>query len=140
MLQFCPDMPEILLIYDQKCFVCDAYCRRAHVRAGAGVLQRIHARDASPVMAELNARRLDVDGGLVLKRGDRYYYGAEAIHELSLLSDRGNPFNWFTYQIFRSSRVSHVLYPILRSIHDWVSKILHRSKVNNLKVPNNDWF
>lgn len=133
-------MQEVLLVYDHQCFVCDAYCRRAHIREDIGMLQRVNAREASPVMDELNAKGFDIDKGLVLKVGDDIYCGSDAIHELSLLSNRGNFFNRLTYWTFCSKRLSHIIYPILRFFHDLILKILRKPKINNLSLPDNDWF
>ena len=140
MLQFCLDMREVLLVYDHQCLVCDAYCRRVHIREDVGMLQRVNARESSPVKDELTAKGLDIDKGLVLKIGDEIYYGSDAIHELSLLSNRGNLFNRLAYWIFRSKKLSHIIYPILRFFHDLLLKILRKAKINNLNLPDNDWF
>ena len=133
-------MQKVLLVYDHQCFVCDAYCRRAHIREEAGELQRVNAREASPFMDELTAKGLDIDKGLVLKVGDDIYFGSDAIHELSLLSNRGNLFNRLTYWMFHSKELSHIIYPILRFFHDLLLKMLRKTKINNLNLPNNDWF
>ncbi len=133
-------MREVLLVYDHQCFVCDAYCRKANIRENVGELKRVNAREASPMMDELTAKGLDIDKGLVLKIDNDIYYSSDAVHELSLLSNRGNLFNRLTYWTFRSKRLSHIIYPILRFFHDLLLKILHRAKINNLHLPDNDWF
>ncbi len=133
-------MREVLLVYDHQCFVCDAYCRQAHIREEAGELRRVNARDASPLMEELTARGLDIDKGLVLKVDGDIYYGSDAIHELSLLSNRGNLFNRLTYWVFYSKKLAHIIYPILGFFHDLILKILRKTKINNLNLPNNGWF
>ncbi len=133
-------MQKVLLVYDHQCFVCDAYCRRAHIREDAGELQRVNARESSPIMDELTVKGLDIDKGLVLKVGNEIYYGSDAIHKLSLLSNRKNLFNRLTYWVFSSKKLSHIIYPILRFFHDLLLKILRKAKINNLNLPNNDWF
>lgn len=133
-------MQKVLLVYDHQCFVCNTYCRNAHIREDAGELKRVNARVPNLVMDELTAKGIDIDKGLVFKVGDDIYYGSDAIHELSLLSNRRNLFNRLTYWTFRSKKLSHIIYPILRFFHDLLLKILHKAKINNLNLPDNDWF
>ena len=100
----------------------------------------MNARESSPIMDELTVKGLDIDKGLVLKVGNEIYYGSDAIHKLSLLSNRKNLFNRLTYWVFSSKKLSHIIYPILRFFHDLLLKILRKAKINNLNLPNNDWF
>ncbi len=131
---------NIYLVYDHQCSVCHTYCRRVHIRKSEGELRLVNARLASPVMEEVTASGLDIDQGLVLKIDSNLYYGSDAIHELSLMSDAADPFNWVTHWAFHSRRLAHIIYPILRSAHNLLLKIQHKSKVNNLGNPGNDKY
>lgn len=132
--------PELVLVYDRQCPVCDAYCRVARIRESVGDLKIVDARENSEVMQEITARGLDIDQGMVLKMGDQLYYGADAIHALALISSRSGLFNKLNYWIFCSKRVSAWLYPILRSMRNLLLKILGKTKINNLGVSGNDRF
>ncbi len=131
---------DILLVYDHQCSICDTYCRRVHIRETEGELHLVNARLPGRLMEEVTASGLDIDQGLVLKIDSDLYYGSEAIHRLSLLSDAADPFNWLTYWTFHSQRLAHILYPILRSAHNLLLKIQRKSKVNNLGNPGNDKY
>jgi hypothetical protein len=91
-------------------------------------------------MNEITARGLDIDEGMVLKAGDALYYGADAIHALSLLSSRRGIFNRVTYRVFGSKSLSRLLYPVLRALRNLLLKLLGRTRVNNLRVPGRDYF
>lgn len=132
--------PELLLVYDNECPVCNAYCRMVRIRDSVGDLKIVDAREHSEVMKEITARGLDIDQGMVLKMGDRLYYGADAIHALALISSRSGLFNKLNYRIFSSRRLSIWLYPALRSLRNLLLKILGTSKINNLGMPGNDKF
>jgi predicted DCC family thiol-disulfide oxidoreductase YuxK len=132
--------PEILLVYDRECPVCNAYCSMARIRASVGELRLVNARDASAVMDEITLKGLDIDQGMVLKVDDSLYYGSDAIHALSLLSSRSGVFNRLTYWVFRSECLSRVLYPVLRFFRNLLLMLLGKTKINNLKVENNDRF
>lgn len=131
---------EVLLIYDKECPVCDAYCRMVRIRDGAGTLRLVNARDASAVMDEITAQGLDIDQGMALKVDNVLYYGSDAIHALSLMSSTSGIFNRLNYSIFRSSRLSRILYPAFRYLRNLLLKVLRKTKVNNLKFNDNEKF
>ena len=134
------DSTQIYLVYDRECPVCEAYCRMICVREAAGVLRLVNARDAGEIMDEITAKGFDIDEGMVLKVGNALYYGADAIHVLSLMSNRSGVFNRLTYWIFRSKGLSAVLYPLLRFFRNLLLKILRKSRINNLRLPRREKF
>ena len=134
------DPSEILLVYDRECPVCEAYCRMVRVRESLGTLRRVDARDTSAIMEEITAAGLDIDEGMVLKVGKVLYYGADAIHVLSLLSNRMGVFNRLTYWLFRSRTFSAILYPWFRFLRNLLLKFLGKSRINNLGLPYRDRF
>ncbi|MBI3527386.1 MAG: DUF393 domain-containing protein [Betaproteobacteria bacterium] len=131
---------EILLVYDKECPLCDAYCRMVRIRESVGTLRLVNARDASAVMNEITSQGLDIDQGMVLKVEDVLYYGSDAIHALSLMSSPSGVFNRVNYWIFRSKRLSGILYPVLRSFRNLLLKTLRKTKINNLQLRDNDRF
>ena len=131
---------EILLVYDKECPACNFYCQLARIRETVGELGLVDARVASPAMEEITASGLDIDQGMVLIVGSEMYYGADAIHRLAMLSTRTGVFNRLSYHLFRSKRISRVLYPVLRSCRNLLLKILRKTKINNLNVAGNSKF
>ena len=130
----------VILVYDKECPVCHAYCRMVRIRKSIGELVLIDAREPSPVMDEITTLGWDIDQGMVLKVEDNLYYGADAIHTLTLLSGPLNIFNRFNYWIFRSNRLSKYLYPLLRTFRNLLLKVLRKTKINNLQFPDNSHF
>jgi predicted DCC family thiol-disulfide oxidoreductase YuxK len=131
---------EILLVYDKECPACNNYCQVVRIRQDIGDLKLVDAREDSEVMREITARGLDIDQGMVLKMGGRLYYGSDAIHALALISSRSGLFNRMNYWIFKSSTLSAVLYPLLRSCRNLLLKLLGVTKINNLGRPGNEKF
>lgn len=131
---------EILLVYDKQCPACEFYCSLARIRESVGELRLVDAREDSAIMREITEAGLDIDQGMVVKMNDRLYYGADAIHVLSLMSSRSGLFNRATYWVFKSKGVSRVLYPILKAGRNLLLKLLGRTKINNLGVDGNDRF
>ena len=134
------DAEKIWLVYDKECPACDFYCNLARIRESVGELVLVDAREGGAIMDEITAAGLDIDQGMVLKVGDKLYYGSDAIHTLALMGTRSGFFNRMSYWMFRSKRVSAVLYPLLRACRNLLLKILGRSKINNLEVAGNDRF
>ena len=131
---------DIWLVYDKQCPACDYYSRLARIKASVGNLVLVDARDGGRIMNEITTAGLDIDQGMVLKMGEKLYYGSEAIHMLSLLSTRSGIFNRLTFFLFGSKRISAVIYPILRACRNILLKVLRKSKINNLDIDKNDRF
>ena len=131
---------EILLVYDEECPLCNAYCRLVRIRATVGELRLVNARDGGDVMRQITREGLDIDQGMVLKVDDVLYYGADAICALSLLSSGSGVFNRLNHWIFRSSARSALLYPVLRSGRNLLLKVLGRTKINNLGLQGDQRF
>jgi predicted DCC family thiol-disulfide oxidoreductase YuxK len=130
----------ILLIYDKDCPACNAYCQLVRIRQSVGELKLINAREDTEVMQQITAHGLDIDQGMVLKMGDNWYYGSDAIYMLSLLSSRSGLFNRLNYHLFKSKRLAKWLYPMLRFFRNLLLKLLGKRKINNLGIGGNDRF
>mgnify|MGYP000023513879 FL=1 len=131
---------EVLLIYDKECPACDNYCQVVRIRETVGKLRLIDARENSEVLEEITALGLDIDQGMVLKLDGQIYYGSDAIHALALISSRSGLLNRLNYYLFRSKRLSHVFYPILRFFRNVLLKVLGKTKINNLNIDDNHRF
>jgi len=114
------------LIYDGDCPFCSRYARLTRLRETLGELQLINARDGGSQVDEALALGLRLDEGMVLQVNGSHYHGADCIHRLSLMSSRSGVFNRLTYAIFKSERLSRVLYPVLRAGRNIVLKIIGR--------------
>jgi len=134
------DKADVTLVYDKECPACDNYVSVMRVRRDIGSFRIVDAREDTEIMRRITAAGLDVDEGMVLEMGDRLYYGADAIHALALISSRSGMLNRLNYWLFRSERVSAVLYPILKAGRGVLLKLLGRTRINNLKVPGRDRF
>ncbi|HEY0921151.1 DCC1-like thiol-disulfide oxidoreductase family protein [Rheinheimera pacifica] len=130
----------ILLIYDKDCPACNAYCQMVRIRQSVGELKLINAREDTEVIQQITAQGLDIDQGMVLKMGDNWYYGSDAIYMLSLLSSRSGLFNRLNYHLFKSKRLAKWLYPLLRFCRNLLLKLLGKRKINNLNISGNERF
>ena len=131
---------DILLVYDRECPACNAYCQVVRIKESVGDLRIVDARENSEVMNEITAQGLDIDQGMVLKMGGQLYYGADAIHALALIGSRSGILNRLNYWLFKSKKISKILYPLFKFSRNLLLKILRKTKINNLKNKKNDKF
>lgn len=134
------NVEEILLIYDKECPACHNYSQVVRIQESVGKLKLVDARENSAVLDAVTVKGFDIDQGMVLKVGEKLYYGADAIHALALISSRSGLFNRFNYWIFKSRKVSTLLYPALRLCRNMLLKVLGKTKINNLNENDNVKF
>ena len=124
-----PEPQAAWLYYDGDCPFCSAYVRYVRVRDAVGTLTTVNLREGGPGVDEVIARGFDLDEGMVLKLGDRYYHADDCIHMLALLGSRSTLFNRINAMVFRSPRRARVIYPILRAGRNLTLTLLGRRKV-----------
>ncbi len=128
------------LVYDWQCPACNLYCHLLCIREAGGQFRLVNARDNPEGMKEITARGFDIDQGMVLKMNHQFYFGADAIHKLALIASPSTVFNRINIWIFRSRRRAELLYPVLRACRNFLLKLLRRTKINNLGLPDNERF
>lgn len=131
---------KVEVLYDKQCPVCDYYCQRVDVAEHEGDMVRIDARESSDLLDEVTATGLDIDEGMVVRVDDRIYYGSEAIARLARLSSRKGFINRISWHTFRHDGIARILYPALAAVRNLLLKVLGRSRINNLRIENNDRF
>ena len=119
------------LVYDGDCPACRNYVRFMRFRDAVGLVQLINARQAQGWVTHLNDRNMPLDEGMVLVFDGHYYYGADAIHHMALLSSRHGLFNRINARLFRSKRVATFLYPILKTLRNSLLQVLGRNKIHS---------
>jgi hypothetical protein len=108
--------------------------RALRIRQAVGPLHLIDAREGrdQPLVREVTDRGYDLDQGMVIKFGGRYYHGADALGIMALLGSETGWFNRVNGLLFRSPRVAALLYPPMRGIRNALIRIKGISKLNNL--------
>ena len=123
----------VWLVYDGECPVCRTYCSYIRIRQATGQLHLVDARQPGALMDEITAAGLDIDQGMVLKMSGQLYYGADAIHMLTLLSSPSGLFNRFNYYLFSTRLGSRILYPLGKALRNLLLKVLGIHYIDNLK-------
>lgn len=134
-------MPDkVQIVYDGECPFCDNYCKLVRIKDTAGHVELVDARENTQIMKEITALGMDIDDGMVVKMNGQIYYGAEAIHVLSLISSRSGFFNRLNYHISKSKKLSQILYPILRDCRNLALWMLGKSRIDNLGTGRKSWI
>lgn len=124
---------HVWLVYDGQCPVCSFYCQYIRIQKTVGSLHLVDARHNSALMDEITKAGLDIDQGMVLKFNDAIYYGADAIHMLTLLSSPSGIFNRINYYVFRSKFGARIFYPLCKFFRNILLKMLGIRYIENLK-------
>ncbi len=117
------------ILYDGKCPFCSRYVRYLRLEQAAGDIRLVDARTGGPEVEEARRRRLTLDEGMILILGEAYYHGDEAMHRIVLMSSRTDWFNRLNYLLFKSPRLSKVVYPVLKTIRNVTLRLLGRPKM-----------
>lgn len=129
-----PASQAIWFVYDGECPVCATAAAAFRVRDAVGTLLLVNARsDAGhPVLSEVNAARLDLDDGMVIKYGGRLYHGAEALHLMALIGSEHGWLNRMNALLYRNKSVARFAYPIMRAVRNMAIALKGSGKIRNL--------
>jgi len=117
------------LVYDGECPFCQRYTRLVRLRETIDV-QLIDARVGGAEVDAIVAAGYNLDEGMVLEMGGRFYHGDACVHRLALLSSSSSLFNRLNKWMFSSPRAAKVLYPMLRFCRNVVLRLLGRKPLD----------
>ncbi len=118
----------IRILYDGDCPFCRAYVRLLRLRENFRV-ELSNAREAPEEVARLAAQGLSLDEGMLVEIAGRRYHGSEAMQVLAALSGDSDLWNRINARIFRSERLSALLYPVLRAGRNLTLRLLGRRPI-----------
>src|SRR5262249_30730078 len=117
------------IVYDGECPFCSRYVALQRLRAGVGQVHLVDAREGGPIVAALRARGLDLNEGMALIHQGRVYHGADAIHQIALLSSGENGFSRATSRLFKNQAMATRAYPVLRAGRNLALRLLGRKQI-----------
>jgi hypothetical protein len=128
------------LVYDGECPVCKTYCKYIRIREAVGQLHLVDARHPSAMLDEVTKAGLDIDQGMVLKFKGVIYYGADAVHVLTLLGTPSGIFNRINYYFFSSKIGANIFYPLGKACRTLLLKLLGIQYIENLKLTKSEQY
>lgn len=129
-----PD-PAVWFVYDGECPICSLAAQALQIRKTVGRLELVNARssDGHPVLQEVNAAKLDLDEGMVMKYGSNLYHGADALHLMALIGSGNGWFNAMNAALFRSKPVARIFYPLMRAVRNLAIRAKGVGRIKNLE-------
>ena len=121
-------------IYDGECPICKNAALGLRIKAKYGPLHLINARDNHnhPLMHVVNEKGYDLDQGMIIFNGNRFFYGKDALRSLAIYTDRRGIFNLLSKILYRSACINALLYLCLRAIRTILLKKKCVSCIDNL--------
>jgi predicted DCC family thiol-disulfide oxidoreductase YuxK len=120
---------DIVVVYDGQCVFCNSYIRLMRLRASAGRVLLLDARQGNLARQIKAALNLDLDQGMLVLIGDSAYWGADAMHILGTLTSTSNGWNFVMALIFRRRWLARLFYPLLRAGRTLALFLLGRPRI-----------
>lgn len=105
---------KLLIVYDGACPFCTAYVALLRLRESMQV-ELLSARSTDERINQFLALGYRLDDGMLLQIDDSIYVGAEAMHQLAIISNRNGIVNRMQRFVFSRKWLAQLLYPLLRS-------------------------
>ena len=104
---------KLLIVYDGACPFCTAYVSLLRLRESMQV-ELLSARSTDKRINEFLALGYRLDDGMLVWIDGLVYVGADAMHQLAILSNQHDLLNRMQRFVFSRKWLAHVLYPFLR--------------------------
>jgi predicted DCC family thiol-disulfide oxidoreductase YuxK len=126
----------IWFIYDGECPLCAQAALALRIKEDYGTLHLLDARANvdHPLMQKINAAAYDLDEGMVIVDGDRFYHGKDALRFMAKYGEAKGFFNVFTQLFYWSETIATITYPWLRGIRNALLRRKKISKIDNLQL------
>lgn len=119
----------IEIIYDGDCPFCARYVAMVRLRRSVGPVRLIDARSGDPLVERAQTEGFDLNEGMVARYGDRWWFGADCINLIAMLSSRSGLFNRVMARVFSRPGTARLLYPWMRAGRAMVLRILGRRPI-----------
>jgi predicted DCC family thiol-disulfide oxidoreductase YuxK len=120
----------LTIIYDGECPFCASYARLYALRANAGEVSMIDARADPALVRQLRDNGMEINDGMVVVWLGRAYWGAPAMHVLSVLGSRSGFFSAMNRLLFGRETIAKLTYPILVAARRMTLAVLGRKAIS----------
>jgi predicted DCC family thiol-disulfide oxidoreductase YuxK len=122
---------DVIVIYDGQCVFCNSYVKLMRLRASAGRVLLLDARQKNVARQVKEALGLDLDEGMLVLYGNQSYYGSEAMHILSSLTSASNAWNALMAGLFKTHWLARRIYPVFKAGRRLMLFFLGRPKIQS---------
>lgn len=113
---------QAIFIYDGDCPLCTNGAAAIRMKKEFGALKIINARelDDTELLESLRERNLDLNEGAVFIYNGNFYFGADALNIIAIMSEPHGLFNNLVIRALKSKNMAIVVYPSLRAIRNFL--------------------
>lgn len=116
------DNKTIYVIYDGECYFCNHFIKAMRIKNVVDNLVLVNAR-TDDYQALLKDHQFDLNEGMLVIIGDKYYHAAEAASILAALTTPLTLFNKLNYVLFNNKITAQYWYPICRYFRNLALKV-----------------
>lgn len=124
-------IPKLTIIYDGDCVLCRNCAFAFRLQQSVGEFELINAREKSPLVLQLIEQGMNLNKGMLVVYGGRYYFGQEGVRLIAMLSSRSTMFNKLLACLFKSKLLASLLYPPMTWLRGLLLKM---NRVNNIDL------
>lgn len=119
------------LLYDKDCPFCRNYMKFQELKDAYKDIKILNARENYQLVKEMKLLNYNIDDGMILKLGDKIYFGDEVLNFLAKNGIKNNFINYLTNTLFKSVLVSKTLYPLFKYLRLVYFKIFLKKFIND---------
>ncbi len=114
---------RVWLVYDGECPMCSNYAQLLRLRQSVDEFVLVDARQGGPIVEEVRRLPHNLNDAMVVKIGEQYYVGHEALRVLALLAEGRGAFNKLNRLAFSSSLIARLAYPLMQAVRRVLLKL-----------------
>jgi len=132
----------IWFVYDGECPLCTNAALALRIKKTYGILHLVNARVEKDhfVMQEIFKRKYDLDEGMIIYDGNRFYHGKDALLFMARFGETQGFFNLFNKALFWSSGFANTTYPWMRGLRNLLLSQRHVAQIDNLNLKSEPIF
>lgn len=119
------------IYYDGDCPFCRNYVAFTNLRKSFNGNVSLHnVRDIPSKVKEFSEKGYNLNDGMIAELNGDIYYGADAVHLMTLLSNNKGVLKRINKALFQYKGTARILYPILRLGRAITLKVLGKRKID----------
>lgn len=132
----------IWFVYDGECPLCTWAALALRIKAQYGELHLLDARASAEheLLQAIHAEGLDLDEGMVIYDGQRFYHGQAALRFMARFGETKGLFNLTNKLLFWSEWLAKITYPWMRGARNWLLRRRGIQSIDNLGLKNEPIF
>ncbi len=129
------EKPGVWFVYDGECPLCNNAAHALRIKKEYGGLHLIDARTGKDaLLQEIMNRGFDLDDGMVIYAGGKFYHGKDALKFMARYGDGQNAFTRICRGLFWSDKIAAITYPWMRGIRNLLLKRKNATRIDNLNL------